>query len=90
MSRKTIEIDSNMIDHSLQELSKLIIRLDKNPKKTRKEQNTIKKIKIALVNTSYNIAWSQSNKDKDYCYDQVGDGHFCFNTKEKCRLDKKK
>ena len=44
---------------------------------------------LALVNTSYNIAWSQSNKDKDYCYDQVGDGHFCFNTKEKCRLEKK-
>jgi len=33
-----------MIDQSLEELSKLIIRLDKNPKKTRKEQNTIKKI----------------------------------------------
>jgi hypothetical protein len=44
MSRKTIEIDSDMIDQSLEELSKLIVRLDKNPKKTRKEQNTIKKI----------------------------------------------
>lgn len=33
-----------MIDQSLEALSKLIIRLDKNPKKTRKEQNTIKKI----------------------------------------------
>ena len=44
MSRKTIEVDSDMIDQSLEELSKLIIRLDKNPKKTRKEQNTIKKI----------------------------------------------
>jgi len=33
-----------MIDQSLEELSKLIIRLDKNPNKTRKEQNTIKKI----------------------------------------------
>jgi hypothetical protein len=44
MSRKTIEVDSHMIDQSLEELSKLIIRLDKNPKKTRKEQNTIKKI----------------------------------------------
>jgi hypothetical protein len=43
-SRKTIEVDSDMIDHSLEELSKLIIRLDNNPKKTRKEQNTIKKI----------------------------------------------
>lgn len=44
MSRKTIEVDSDMIDRSLEGLSKLIIRLDKNPKKTRKEQNTIKKI----------------------------------------------
>lgn len=44
MSRKTIEVDSDMIDQSLEELSKLIIRLDKNPNKTRKEQNTIKKI----------------------------------------------
>jgi len=44
MSRKTIEVDSDMIDQSLEELLKLIIRLDKNRKKTRKEQNTIKKI----------------------------------------------
>jgi hypothetical protein len=44
MSRKTIEVDSDMIDRTLEELAKLIIRLDKNPKKTRKEQNTIKKI----------------------------------------------
>ena len=44
MSKKTIEVDSAMIDQSLEELSKLILRLDKNPKKTRKEQNTIKKI----------------------------------------------
>jgi len=44
MSRKTIEVDSDMIDHSLEELSKLIIRLENNPKKTRKDQNSIKKI----------------------------------------------
>ena len=44
MSRKTIEVDSDMIDRSLEELAKLILRLDENPKKTRKEQNTIKKI----------------------------------------------
>ncbi len=45
MSRKTIEVHSDMIDHSLEELAKLIIRLENNPKKTRKEQNTIKKVK---------------------------------------------
>jgi hypothetical protein len=44
MSRKTIEIDSDMIDQSLEALSKLMIRLNNNPKKTRKDQNTIKKI----------------------------------------------
>jgi hypothetical protein len=38
---------------------------------------------MILINS--NAAWSDSDKDKDYCYDQVGDGHFCFNTKEKCR-----
>ena len=44
MSRKTLEVDSDMIDQALDELAKLIFRLDNSPKKTRKEQNTIKKI----------------------------------------------
>ncbi|MDW0148524.1 MAG: hypothetical protein QOK59_07570 [Nitrososphaeraceae archaeon] len=44
MSKKTLSVDSDMIDLALDELTKLILRLDKNPKKTRKEQNTIKKI----------------------------------------------
>jgi hypothetical protein len=44
MSRKTIEVDSDMIDKTLEDLAKLMLRLKKNPKKTRKEQNTIKKI----------------------------------------------
>lgn len=30
-----------------------------------------------------------ANSDKDYCYDQVGDGHFCFDTKENCRQEQK-
>jgi hypothetical protein len=46
MSRKTIEVDSDMIDRTLKELAKLILRLDENPKKTRKDQNTIKKIQV--------------------------------------------
>jgi hypothetical protein len=29
---------------------------------------------------TFNIAWS----NKKYCYDQVGDGHSCFETKNKC------
>jgi hypothetical protein len=44
MSRKTLAVDSDTIDLALDELSKLIFRLGKIPKKTRKEQNTIKKI----------------------------------------------
>ena len=44
MPKKTIEVDSKMLDLAVDELSKLMVRLDKNPKKTRKEQNTIKKI----------------------------------------------
>ena len=44
MSRKTIEVDSDMIDKTLEDLAKLILRLDENTKKTRKEKNTIKKI----------------------------------------------
>ena len=44
MARKTIEVDSDMIDKTLEDLAKLILRLDENTKKTRKERNTIKKI----------------------------------------------
>ena len=44
MRRKTIEVDSDMIDQSQDELSKLIMRLEKNPKLSRKDRNTIKKI----------------------------------------------
>jgi hypothetical protein len=33
-----------MIDTSLEELTKLILRLEKNPKKTKKELITIKKV----------------------------------------------
>jgi len=42
--KKTIEVDSDMFDSSLEELAKLILRLEKDPKRTRKEQNIIKKI----------------------------------------------
>jgi hypothetical protein len=41
---KTLSVDSKMIDLALSELAKLIIRLNKNSEKTRKEQNLIKKI----------------------------------------------
>jgi hypothetical protein len=35
------------------------------------------------------LHWSDSHNDKDYCYDQVCDGHFCFDTKKKCRHEQK-
>ena len=44
MPKKTIQVDSKMIDLAVDELTKLMDRLDKNPKKARKDQNTIKKI----------------------------------------------
>ena len=43
MSRKTIEVDFDMIDRTVEELAKLILRLEKNPKKTRKEQKKSKR-----------------------------------------------
>ena len=44
MPKKTIEVDSKMLDLAVDELSKLMVRLDNNPKKSRKELNNIKKI----------------------------------------------
>ncbi len=40
-----------------------------------------------ILTNSYNILFADS--DKDFCYDQVGDGHFCFDTKEKCKHEQK-
>ena len=41
---KTLSVDSTTIDLALAQLAKLILGLNKNSKKTRKEQNLIKKI----------------------------------------------
>lgn len=40
---KTLSFDSSAIDLALSQLAKLIVGLNKNSKKTRKEQNLIKK-----------------------------------------------
>jgi hypothetical protein len=53
MSRKTLEVDSDMIDKALDELAKLIFRLHKSPKKTREERNTIKKIRDLGYDTGF-------------------------------------
>ena len=62
MPRKTIEVDSDMIDHSLEELSKLIIRLDNNPRKTRKDQNTIKKIEVIRDTIQDSVPYTKLKK----------------------------
>jgi hypothetical protein len=62
MSRKTIEVDSDMIDHGLEELSKLIIRLDNNPKKTRRDQNTIKKIQVIRDTIQDSVLYAKLKK----------------------------
>ena len=45
MAKKTIEVDSDMIDRSTEELAKLILRLGKNPKKLERNKTLLKKFK---------------------------------------------
>jgi len=35
---------------------------------------------LAILPVSFPIAWSE----RDYCYDQAGSGHFCFETQKDC------
>jgi hypothetical protein len=51
-----------MIDYSIEELSKLIIRLGENPKKTRKDQNTIKKIQVIRDTIKDSVLYAKLNK----------------------------
>jgi hypothetical protein len=41
---KKVNVDIKTIDSALGELGKLIVKLDKNPKKTKKEKNLTRKI----------------------------------------------
>jgi len=50
---------------------------------------TIMTLVFTIISASVGLAWANSDKDKDYCYDQVGDGHFCFDTKDKCEHEQK-
>lgn len=45
---------------------------------------TILILSVVSSSVTYNVAWS----DKKYCYDQIGDGHFCFDTKKECKPTK--
>lgn len=65
MPKKTIEVDSKMMDLAVDELSKLIIRLDKNPKKTRKDQNTIKKIDEIRETIQDSVLYAKLKKSVD-------------------------
>ena len=65
MSKKTLAVDSKMIDLAIDELSKLMVRLDKNPKKTRKDQNTIKKIEEIRETIQYSILYAKLKKSID-------------------------
>ena len=62
MPKKTIEVDSKMIDLAVDELSKLMVRLDKNPKKTRKEQNTVKKIETIWETIQDSVLYAKLKK----------------------------
>ena len=65
MSEKTLAVDSKMIDLAVDELSKLMVRLDKNPKKTRKEQNTIKKIQEIRDTIQDSVLYANLKKSID-------------------------
>jgi hypothetical protein len=65
MPKKTIEVDSKMIDLAVEELSKLMVRLDKNPKKTRKDQNTIKKIEEIRETIQDSVLYAKLKKSID-------------------------
>lgn len=38
-------------------------------------------ISIVLIVNSYSIVFA----DEDFCYDQAGDGHFCFHQRDTCK-----
>ncbi|MGH9973949.1 MAG: hypothetical protein ACRD93_08640 [Nitrososphaeraceae archaeon] len=50
---------------------------------------TIMTMTLAVISISYNVARADSHRDEDYCYDQVGDGHPCFDTKKECGHEQK-
>ena len=54
-----------MMDLAVDELSKLIIRLDNNPKKTRKDQNTIKKIEEIRETIQDSVLYAKLKKSVD-------------------------
>ena len=66
MPKKTIEVDSKMIDLAVDELSKLMVRLDNNPKKTRKDQNTTKKIEETRETIQDSVLYAKLKKSIEW------------------------
>ena len=65
MPKKTIQVDSKMIDLAVDELSKLMVHLDNNPKKTRKDRNTIKKIEEIRETIQDSVHYAKLKKSVD-------------------------
>ncbi|HEU4468805.1 MAG TPA: hypothetical protein VFR61_07220 [Nitrososphaeraceae archaeon] len=63
--KKTIEIDSDMIDWAVNELTKLKLRLDNNPTKSRKERNNIKKIQEIRDTIQDSVLYAKLKKSVD-------------------------
>jgi hypothetical protein len=47
-------------------------------------------IVVTIIVTITMTLYAWADTDKNYCYDQVGDGHGCFETKQKCKGEQKK
>jgi hypothetical protein len=43
----------------------------------------------ALFLGTFSLSHDSANADIDFCYDQVGDGHYCFEKKGKCEIANK-
>jgi hypothetical protein len=47
---------------------------------------------ILIITTITNLGYLSvvnADRDKDFCYDQVGDGHFCFEKVKRCEKAQK-
>lgn len=46
-------------------------------------------ISSALLSGIFSLSEDSANGDIDFCYDQIGDGHYCFEKKGKCEIANK-
>jgi len=40
---------------------------------------------VIIALNSFNLVFA----DEDFCYDQVGDGHFCFHQRDTCKHEQR-